>query len=128
MVNILATTGISLLLLSLVAWSLHASCIYLETVFQTFGVNTVTHIGIRHIKNMELRNIFAELIFEITFIICELLAFGQLFHWFASLSFLPLICMGIAIYILSLFLNLLQMRQEANEINLLIKSRNKNQN
>jgi len=35
-VNILATTGISLLLLSVVALFFHASCIYLETVFQAF--------------------------------------------------------------------------------------------
>ena len=32
-VNILATTGISLLLLSVVALFFHASCIYLKTVF-----------------------------------------------------------------------------------------------
>ncbi len=126
-VNILATTGISLLLLSVVALSFHASCIYLETVFQVFGINTITHLGILCIKKIELRNIFIEMVLEITFIVCELLVFGRLFHWFTSLSFLLLVCMGVVIYIISLFLNLLQMKQEANEINLLIKNRNKNQ-
>ncbi len=126
-VNILATTGISLLLLSVVALSFHASCIYLETVFQVFGINTITHLGILCIKKIELRNIFIEMVLEITFIVCELLVFGRLFHWFTSLSFLLLVCMGVVIYIISLFLNLLQMKQEAKEINLLIKNRNKNQ-
>ena len=126
-VNILATTGISLLLLSVVALFFHASCIYLETVFQAFGVNIITHLGIMCIKKIELRNIFIEMVLEITFIVCELLVFGRLFHWFTSLSFLLLICMGVAIYIISLFLNLLQMKQEAKEVNLLIKNRNKNQ-
>lgn len=126
-VNILATTGISLLLLSVVALLFHASCIYLETVFQAFGVNIITHLGIMCIKKIELRNIFIEMVLEITFIVCELLMFGRLFHWFTSLSFLLLICMGVAIYIISLFLNLLQMKQEAKEVNLLIKNRNKNQ-
>lgn len=125
-VNILATTGISLLLLSVVALSFHASCIYLETVFQAFAVNIITHLGIMCIKKMEFKNIYTEVILEITFIVCELLVFGQLFHWFTSLSFLLLVCMGIVIYIISLFLNLLQMKQEAREINLLIKNRNKN--
>lgn len=126
-VNILATTGISLLLLSAVALSFHARCIFLETVFQAFGVNIMTHLGIMYIKKIELKSIFTEVILEITFIVCELLVFGRLFRWFTSLSFLLLVCMGIVIYIISLFLNLLQMRQEAKEINLLIQYRNKNQ-
>ena len=110
-----------------VALSYHGSCIYLETVFQTFGVNIITHLGIIIIKKIELRTIFTEMVLEITFIVCELLVFGRLFHWFTSLSFLLLVCMGVVIYIISLFLNLLQMKQEAKEINLLIKNRNKNQ-
>lgn len=127
MVNILATTGISFLLLSVVALSFHASCIYLETVFQTFGVNVIAHLGIMFIKKIELKNIFTETVLEITFIVCILLVSGWLFHWFTSLSFLLLVCMGVIIYIISLFLNLLQMKQEAKEINLLIKNRDKNQ-
>lgn len=126
-VNILATTGISLLLLSAAALSFHASCIYLKTVFQAFGINIITHLGITGIKKMELKSIVTEMVLEITFIVCEILVFGQLFHWFTSLSFLVLVCMGIIIYIISLFLNLLQMKQEAKEINLLIQNRNKNQ-
>ncbi len=124
-VNILATTGISLLLLSVVALSFHASCIYLEAVFQAFGVNIITHFGIMCIKKIELRNIFTEMVLETAFIVCEILVFGRLFHWYTSLSFLLLVCMGVVIYIISLFLNLLQMKQEAKEINLLIRSRNK---
>lgn len=127
-VNILATTGVSLLLLSTVALSFHASCIYLETVFQAFGVNIMTHLGIMYIKKIELKNIFTEMALEIAFIVCEILVFGRLFRWFASLPFLLLVCMGVVIYIISLFLNLLQMKQEAKELNLLIKNHNKNQN
>ena len=126
-VNILATTGISLLLLSVVALFFHASCIYLETVFQAFCINIITHIGIMFIQKIELRNIFTETVLEITFIVCVLLVSGRLFQWFTSLSFLPLACIGIILYIISLFLNLLQMKQEAKEINLLIQNRNKNQ-
>lgn len=126
-VNILATTGISLLLLSAVALSFHASCIYLATVFQAFGVNIMTHFGIMCIKKIELKSIFTEMALELILIVCEISLFGRWFHWFTSLSFLPLVCMGVAIYSISLFLNLLQMKQEAKEINLLIKNRNKNQ-
>lgn len=126
-VNILSTTAISLLLLSVVALFFRASCIYLETVFQTFGVNIIAYLGIIFIKKFELRNIFTETVLEISFIICELFVFGQLFHWFTSLPFFLIVYMGVVIYIISLFLNLLQMKQEAEEINLLLKKRDKNQ-
>ena len=127
MVNILATTGISLLLLSIVALYFHASCIYLETIFQTFYINAMTHFGIIMIQKMEFKNSFTEMALEIIWIVCELLVFGRLFHWFTSLPFLLLVLMGVVIYLISHFLNLLQMKQEAKEINLLIKNRNKNQ-
>lgn len=127
-VNILATTGISLLLLSVVALFFHASCIYLETVFQAFCANIITHLGIMTIQKVELRNIFTEIVLEILFIAGELLVFGLLFHWFTSLSFLLLVFLGAVIYIISFFLDLLQMKQEAKTINLLIKNRNNNQN
>lgn len=126
-VNILATTAISLLLLSVVALFFRASCIYLETVFQTFAVNVIAHLGIMFLKKMEIKNIFVETLLEIIFIICVLLVSGRLFQWFKSLSFFLLSCMGLVIYLISLFLNLLQMKQEAKEINLLIKNRDKNQ-
>ena len=127
MVNILATTGISLLLLSVVALFFHARCIYLETVFQTFGVNAVAHIGIIWMKKTECKNLLIETISEIIWIVCILLTAGYLFQWFASLSLILLTCIGVATYILSLFLNLLQMKQEAKEINLLIKKRDNKQ-
>ncbi|MBD5548447.1 MAG: hypothetical protein HDQ97_13810 [Lachnospiraceae bacterium] len=126
-VNILATTGISLLLLSFVALSFHAKCIYLETVFQVFIVNAMSHLGIFLTHKIEFRNFFIEMILEIIFIIGELFVFGRLFNWFTSISIGLLVVMGVMIYIVSLFLNLLQMKQEAKEINLLIKRRNKHQ-
>lgn len=120
-VNILATTGISLLLLSFVALSFHAKCIYLETVFQVFIVNAICHLGIIFTHKIEFKNIYIEMILEIIFIIGELFVFGRLLNWFTSISIGLLVIMGVMIYIISLFLNLLQMKQEAKEINLLIK-------
>lgn len=79
------------------------------------------------IQKLEFRLIFTEIMLEIIFIVCELLVFGRLFQWFTSLSFLLLVFMGVVIYIISHFFNLLEMKQEAKEINLLIKNQNKKQ-
>lgn len=126
-VNILATTGISLLLFSAAALFFHAKYICLETMFQIFSVNVITHLGIRFIQKIEFKNIYAEMALEIIFVVFEIFLFGRLYNWFLYISFVILVFMGFVIYIISFFLNLLQMKQEAKEINLLIKKRNGNQ-
>ncbi len=123
MINAFATTGISLIMLSFVALAFHAKCIYLETVFQIFVVNVLSHLLIILIRKMDFRSNCLEMTLELISLESELLIFGWLFHWFTSVSVAILVIMGGMIYVISLFLNLLQMRQAAKEINSLIQKR-----
>lgn len=123
MINAFATTGISLIMLSFVALAFHAKCIYLETVFQVFVVNVLSHLLIMLIRKMDFRSNSLEMMLELISLESELLIFGWLFHWFTSVSVGILVIMGVMIYVISLFLNLLQMKQAAKEINALIQRR-----
>lgn len=123
MINAFATTGISLIMLSFVALAFHAKRIYLETVFQIFVVNVLSHLLIILIRKMDFRSNCLEMTLELISLESELLIFGWLFHWFTSVSVAILVIMGGMIYVISLFLNLLQMRQAAKEINSLIQKR-----
>lgn len=123
MINAFATTGISLIMLSFVALAFHAKCIYLETVFQVFVVNVLSHLLIILIRKMDFRSNCLEMTLELISLESEILIFGWLFHWFTSVSVAILVIMGGMIYVISLFLNLLQMRQAAKEINSLIQKR-----
>lgn len=123
MINAFATTGISLIMLSFVALAFHAKCIYLETVFQIFVVNVLSHLLIILIRKMDFRSNCLEMTLELISLESEILIFGWLFHWFTSVSVAILVIMGGMIYVISLFLNLLQMKQAAKEINSLIQKR-----
>ena len=123
MINAFATTGISLIMLSFVALAFHAKCIYLETVFQIFVVNVLSHLLIILIRKMDFRSTCLEMTLELISLESELLIFGWLFQWFTSVSVAILVIMGGMIYVISLFLNLLQMKQAAKEINSLIQKR-----
>lgn len=123
MINAFATTGISLIMLSFVALAFHAKCIYLETVFQVFVVNVLSHLLIILIRKMDFRSNCLEMTLELISLESEILIFGWLFHWFTSVSVAILVIMGGMIYVISLFLNLLQMKQAAKEINSLIQKR-----
>lgn len=122
-VNAFATTGISLILLSIIALLFQAKCIYLETVFQVLGANLVVHLGLSVLHNLELKYSVIENFFHFVLIIFVLIIFGLIFNWFIYTPIRILVIMGFVIYIISCILNLFCMKWEAQEINALIKKR-----
>lgn len=123
-VNVFTTTGISLLLLSIIAVFYEAECLYLKTVFQNLGVNIVIHLALLLVHKIQMKYAMFEIALEIALIVGVLLIFGAMFGWFTSTPVWILVIMGIVMYIVSLVLNLLHMQQEAQEINALIQKRN----
>lgn len=123
-VNIFATTGISLILLSFIALFFHAKCIYLQTIFQVSGANIIVHLGLLFLNKLEVKHTITEIALDIAFIMIMLILFGSVFNWFTSTPVWILVMMGFLIYIVSVILNLLYMKQEAQELNALITKRN----
>ncbi|MCM1496109.1 MAG: hypothetical protein NC089_09975 [Bacteroides sp.] len=122
--NIFVTTGISILLLSIVALFYKADYLYLNTVFQVLGANIIVHLGLVLIHRIQIKYVVLETVLDVILIIGALLAFGIIFDWFTSTPIWVLVIMGIIMYMASLLLNLLQMKKEAKELNALIKKRN----
>ena len=127
-VNALATTGLSLLLLSVIALMFHAKFLGISAVFETFAANVFIHIGLFFTHKIEFKYAVAESILDVIFIIVVLMICGAVFGWFSSTPIWVLIIMAVVIYLLSIALNLFCMQQEANEINALLQKRNKTNN
>lgn len=122
-INVLATTGLSLILLSVIALFYQAEYLCLQTVFQVFGANAVLHFGFLLLRKLEMKRLLVETFSAIAMIIILLILCGFLFNWFSSTPVWVLISMGFVIYIVSAMLDLISMRQDAREINLLIRKR-----
>lgn len=122
-INVLATTGLSLVLLSVIALFYQAEYLCLQTVFQVFGANAVLHFGFLLLRKLEMKRLLVETFSAIAMIIILLILCGFLFNWFSSTPVWVLISMGFVIYIVSAMLDLISMRQDAREINLLIRKR-----
>lgn len=120
-INIFATTGISLILLSIIATLYNAEFLCIKTVFQVFGVNIVAHLILLLMYKIEIKYLAIEVTIEIVLTIVLSLLFGAMFNWYASTPFFVLIPMSAAIYVISIILNILHMKQESNEINKLIQ-------
>lgn len=125
-INIFATTGISLILLSVIAVFYSAEFLCIKTVFQVLSVNVVMHFILLLMHKIEIKHSVIEAGMEIVLIVTLALLFGAIFHWYTSTPVFVLVPMSIAIYVLSVILNLLHMKQEADEINKLIQMVKKN--
>ncbi|MBO7387477.1 MAG: hypothetical protein J6U15_06695 [Lachnospiraceae bacterium] len=118
--NIFAMTGITLVVLSLVALCYDASFLCLETVFQALGVNVLIYIGISLIDLLELRLYLVETGIKLVYAIALVLVFGKIFGWYANLSVPVLSGMALVILLLCAYLDMLSLRNQLKEINDLI--------
>lgn len=122
LINIFATTGLSLILLSIIAMFYSAEFLCIKTVFQVFALNVVVYLILLLIYKIEIKYLAVEVAFEIVLTVALSLLFGAIFNWYTSTPLLVLVLMSIAIYVISIVLNILHMKQEADEINKLIQT------
>ena len=127
-VNVFATTGISLFLLAIIARFFGAEYLYIPTLFQTLGANLVIHLILMLLHKIELKYPIFEIALDILTIITTLIGFGTIFDWFTSTPVWILVIMSAIMYGVSFLLNLMSMKKETEEINALIRRRNQSNN
>ena len=120
-INIFTTTGLSLILLSIIARLYDAEFLCVKTVFQVFLLNVVMHLILLLMYKIEIKYLAIEVAIEIVLTVVLSLLFGTIFNWYTSTPLFVLVFMSIAIYVISIVLNILHMKQEADEINELIQ-------
>ena len=119
--NFFATTGISLILLSLFALYFQAHWLLLVTIFQVFLVNILIHLALLTRQKWEFQQELVESLLDLVIIEGIIYSLSFPFHWNASLW--VLLSIGLIIYLISRLLDLFYLGQEAQEINSLIKKR-----
>lgn len=127
-INIMTTTGITLVMLAVIGTVSSANFICISSIFQAFAANVVIHLGYFVTKKFESEYVILENALDIGYAIIVLISFGFIFHWFTSTPIWMLIIMFIIIYIVGLFLNIFRIREEIDTINSLLQRRNKKSN
>lgn len=122
-VHILATTGLSLLVLCLIGVLSNAKMLYISSVFETFIVNLMIHLWLLMTQKIEFRHVTVEFAIDIGFIFILLVICGGIWEWFESTPIWVLAIIAVVLYVISFFFNLLRMQQEVNEINELLHRR-----
>lgn len=122
-VNILCSTAVTLLILAFLGTISGAQFLLINSVFQSLMVNIVIHIGLLFTHRFESRYAILEFMLDIGYMEAVVIIFGAVFNWYGSTPIWVLVIMTTIIYIAGVFLNMVQMRQEIEEINELLKKR-----
>jgi len=119
--NIMFTTCAALMLLAVFAVINGGKSLYLKTFFQILGANIVIHLGLILTKKFESTYAVLEFLLDVSYTIIVLVVFGIIFDWYSSTPIWYLVIMAVAIYAFGVFINIVRIRKEADELNKLLK-------
>lgn len=119
--NIMATTGITLVVLSIVALCYDATVIFINTVFQSFLLNVLIYIGIYILNHFEYRYPILETGLKLLYVLALALVCGWFFGWYVNLSMAVLIIMTVVIFVVCACLDTFSLMDEVKAINVLLE-------
>lgn len=126
--NCMATTALSILLLSLAATLYHARFLCISTVFQVLLANIILHIGFTVLEQFESKYLLVELIIKLCYVNFILIFLGFLFDWYSSTPLWVLIIIGISVYLIGGLTDAILLKNDVTYINNTLKQRRKEQN
>lgn len=122
-IDIMATTGISLVMLSLFAILNGAVFLCISSVFETLMANIVIHFGLIVTGKFESKYPILDSFLDVSFIVVVLIVFGKIFYWNSSTPVWILIIMAVIIYIIGCIIGTLYVRKDIKTINELLKKK-----
>lgn len=124
-INILASTGIILLVLSIVAMMYGGKAICINTIFEVTMLSAFMHLGFLVLHRFDIQNPILEILIDISYTMAITLMAGSFFHWFQSTPIWVLILMVFVIYLVGYLIDLYRTKEEVRIINELLQSRKK---
>lgn len=115
--NIFAATGLTLIILAVIASLYGGEFLFISSVYQALAVNLIIALGLNIIQNIESKYFIIEVFRDVTFTLCILIFAGYLFNWYSSTPILVVIIMGVVIYVISYLINIIKINDDIAFIN-----------
>lgn len=119
--NILATTGLTLITLAIIATIYRAELLCISSVYQSLLVNILIHLGLLLVQKMESTYYFIEILCQVSYVLLILIPAGYLFDWYGSAPLWVIVIMGIVVYAFSCFVNIFRVNNNVAMINKQLK-------
>jgi hypothetical protein len=123
--NMMFTTGISIVGLTLYFTVIREERVLVQTIWQVFGANILLHLGLYIRDKFEIRNPIIECIADNSIIIIILLAFGFIFKWFVKVPIWLLVISAIGQYIITVIVTKSKVKKDIEAVNALLEEQDK---
>lgn len=125
-INIMASTGIILLVLSAVAAMYGGKAICINTIFEIAMLSILIHCGFIVTHRLDFRYPILEMMADIGYTLAITLILGAVFKWYRSTPVWVLVIMVFVIYMAGCLIDLYRTKEEVKVINELLENRKKN--
>ena len=122
-IDIMITTGASLVILAAFLMIFNQDFIDSLTVFQIFGANIVINCGLLLTHKIESRYVIVEYLIDVSYIIAVLLIFGAVFDWYSTVPAWLLAAMAVVIYVFMIIVTTVKIQKDTKKINELLQKR-----
>ncbi len=120
--NTLATTGLTLIVLAIIATIFKAEWLLIDSIYQSFLANIIIQVGLIFVHKFESKYFIIEIFLEIGYVLSVLILAGFLFDWYGSTPVWIVILMGVGIYFIGYFINVLKINDDIAFINKQLKT------
>ncbi len=115
--NTLATTGLTLLVLSGIATIYGGKYLFISSVFESLLVNALIHSGLLLISKLESKYYFVEILYEVAYVFLVLIPSGYLFGWYSTTPLWIVLLMGVIVYACGCFISIFRVTSDVAAIN-----------
>lgn len=127
-VNVLATTALSIFLMCIVAIIRGFSLMGIVVPFEILLVNLLAHIGFIILEKINMRYKAINYLIMLIYLIGIIVGFGYLFKWFVVNEIWVVCIVGIAVFIFALIIDIIRINRDASKINSSLQELRKRRN
>lgn len=127
-VNVLATTALSIFLMSLVAVVKGFTLMGIVVPFEILLVNLLAHIGFILFDKINIKYKFFNYMIMLIYLVGIIIGFGYLFKWFVVNEIWVVCVVGVAVFIIALVIDIIKINRDASEINSKLQELRKRKN
>ena len=120
--NIMITTGATLIILAIFFTITNNTYISTHTVLEILFANIVINFGILITSRFESRYMILEYLLDVSYVIVVLIVFGTIFNWY-SVPVWVLCLMAVVVYVFMVFFATMRIKKDVKEMNELLQKR-----
>lgn len=113
-IHIMASTGIIVLALSVVALLYGGKAVFIHTILEIAVLSTLMHLGFFVTHRLNIQNPFFEIMLDISYTLFATLLLGAAFHWYQSIPVWVLVIMVFVIYLVGYLTDLYRTKVHEN--------------